>query len=518
MDPDGHFSYPLTSLKRMRTFKARNEIKRCLKPRKKRRFKVATAINVAMSTGMFLLFSFEYKYMMAVSYPPVLIEPPATRNLRIDDKIAFRTGFVPRKDLRTDQLHEKDVFLKGIHREERKEYTSHPRVLALYGETENELLTTSDDLSRYRLPEHINSTVPILGNYSCCSQEPDYYIKDFERPFLEQCEPMINPSVHPNCNALHELDLESDITLIATSGSWRTTWKVDADSAVLKMLNYERTFDQESMQAHAMDSMVMDQLTSSPYTVNEYGFCSQSVLTEWAPIGGRDHVKSYDIRNRERLKIARDLARGLADIQSLRHLHSYSEINRTSIFAHNDINIANTVFVDGKVKWNDFNIGVLLRNEKLNASMPCGAPVLFKGDMWRSPEEILNTSYVDTELSDVLKQAKSSTDFDLSKLRTFSLCTKRNRTHKEPEGKLSVADVAERKRIGRWPTIPEQYKNTSKPELITLYAATVSCLHPNPAKRPTAFELANALELIYDRLKNKEKVNRFLIGGLFFSK
>jgi serine/threonine protein kinase len=142
-------------------------------------------------------------------------------------------------------------------------------------------------------------------------------------------------------------------------------------------------------------------LTSSPYTVNEYGFCSQSVLTEWAPTGGRDHVKSYDIKSRERLKIARDLARGLADLQSLRHLHSYSDINRTSVFAHNDINIANTVFVNGMVKWNDFNIGVLLRTEIHNSAKACGSPVLFKADMWRSPEEVRNTSYVQVEQSDV---------------------------------------------------------------------------------------------------------------------
>jgi hypothetical protein len=71
------------------------------------------------------------------------------------------------------------------------------------------------------------------------------------------------------------------------------------------------------------------------------------------------------------------------------------------VFAHNDINIANTVFVGGKVKWNDFNIGVLLRTEKQNKEKLCGSPVLFKGDLWRSPEEIRNASYVQVEQSDM---------------------------------------------------------------------------------------------------------------------
>jgi hypothetical protein len=81
-----------------------------------------------------------------------------------------------------------------------------------------------------------------------------------------------------------------------------------------------------------------------------------------------------------------------------------------------------------------------------------------------------------------------------------------------------VEDVADKKRIGRWPKIPEQYKNSSKPELITLYAATVSCFHPDPAKRLTAFELAGALGLVYDQLKNKQRVTRALLSELFFNK
>ena len=37
-------------------------------------------------------------------------------------------------------------------------------------------------------------------------------------------------------------------------------------------------------------------------------------MTEMANTSGRDYVKRYDIRTRERLKIARDLARGKRDL------------------------------------------------------------------------------------------------------------------------------------------------------------------------------------------------------------
>jgi hypothetical protein len=95
-----------------------------------------------------------------------------------------------------------------------------------------------------------------------------------------------------------------------------------------------------------------------------------------------------------------------------------------------------------------------------------------------------------------------------------------NRTHKEPEGKLTVEAVAARKQEGRLPTIPEQYKNTTKPELMTLYAATIACFHPIPEKRPTPFELAYGLEFIYELLKNKQKhmVTRKMIGKFFLQK
>lgn len=389
---------PLANMQmfRMRTRRAVNEFGS--KQRRNRGFKIRTAINVTMGLAVIFLFGFDYRYMMTAPGPSDSLQSSGSRNLRHEKPAPTRYGFVQRQDLRTDRLHETDPFLQEVHLVERKTYSSHPRVISLGGHLGTTIRSTVEGFGKSR---KLNATALALGNASCCSRDPQYFVRDFERPFLEQCDPMIRPTVHPSCNALHELEMESDITLIATSGSWRTTWKVEADNVVLKMLNYNREFDEQSMQAHAIDSIAMDRLTSSPYTVNEFGFCSQSVLTEWAPTGGRDHVKSYDVRNRARLKIARDLARGLADVQSLQHLHAYSDINRTSVFAHNDINIANTVFVDGMVKWNDFNIGIPLRNDRHNSSHPCGAPVLFHGDMWRSPEEVMNTTYVQVEQSDV---------------------------------------------------------------------------------------------------------------------
>jgi hypothetical protein len=88
-------------------------------------------------------------------------------------------------------------------------------------------------------------------------------------------------------------------------------------------------------------------------------------------------------------------------------------------------------------------------------------------------------------------------------------------THKEPEGHLTPLDVAERKRQGVLPTIPEQYRNTTKPELQTLLFATMSCYHPNPEKRLTAYELAQAFGKVYERLKQNKKMAPVMIRDLF---
>lgn len=474
-----------------------------------RRFKYPwTVMNIGAGIAILFVFGFEYRCMLILHGTDTSdgSETDSSSKTSIHTRLIVdsptRTGLVPRRILRSDSLHETDAFLHGIHPLERKIYQTHPRVVALdEGGVIKKVSQTSKSKKR-----SLNMTISTMGipNYSFEGAS----LLDFEKPFFEECEQLAHPKIHPTCNALHEKTIESDATLMSTAGSWRTTWRLERDEVALKMLNYDRSFDEQSVHAHAVDAIVMDQLTASPYTVNEYGFCGQSVVTEWASLSGRDHVKSYEVKNRARLKMARDLARGLADLQAFRHLHSYQITNRTALFAHNDINIANTIYVKGMLKWNDFNIGIFLRHEKENMTQACGSPVWFKGDLWRSPEEIKNVSYVQVEQADI---------YGFGNVLYQVMTRHQPWTHHEP-GKLSEEDVADRKRVGRWPTIPEKFKNTTKTEIITLYAATISCFHPDPRKRLTAFELANAFEIVYDRLKNKERVGRALIGQLFFSK
>ena len=359
--------------------------------------KLRTMASVSMGIAVLALFRSETIYFHATQR---YLEE--SKKIRPMYSSPTRFGFVPRKLLRTSVLHEMDTLKdemdalknkgRDFTRSSSVSYVSYPRVISLDKSIEFSELS----------PRKTYRQVPSLGQPNE-DEESDEPINDFERPFLEQCEPRVDPSFYPTCNGLHEVAMDFDISLLSTKGSWRTVWKVEHHKAAIKILHLTRQFDQQSFEQHRLDATIMEHLTASPHVVDAYGYCGQSVVTEMAPTGGRDYVKQNEIRSQERLKIARDLARGLADIHALQHLPDYNgKHSPVPKFAHNDINIANTVQVDGRIKWNDFNIGVLLRAHTKNSTLACGSPVRFKADLWRSPEEIRNTSYVHLEQSDMV--------------------------------------------------------------------------------------------------------------------
>ncbi|KAG7367925.1 protein kinase domain containing protein [Nitzschia inconspicua] len=488
---------------------------------------------------------------------------------QIDGKLPLtRSGMIQRELLRTNKLVATDLdLLLKEHIDARHKTTTHgkqnpshylskstkfvfPRVLIL----DQDHTTERTHLSSSRTVEPIETVTQM--------KLEDDLILDYERPYFEECEPIVEPEIHPTCNSLHEvqLDAPNNPSLLSTRGSWRIVWKVDfeetlesnmtalsqqenrtvgtTDSAVvLKTLHLHREFDPQSFRAHNTDVMVMERLTASPFVVDAYGFCGQSVLTEYASSSGRDYIKRYDVRNKERLRMVRDLAFGLADIQALRPLdHSPTQIfpsntvGDTPVFAHNDINIANVVAINGKIKWNDFNIGELLRRKgptfnpfvtvsiassnesttkndtdftpflETNSNYTiCPAPVRYRSDLWRSPEEIRNISYVRAELSDM---------YGFGNILYQTLTRHQPWTHKEPGGKLETRDVRERKLEGLIPAVPEQYLNATTRDVQIMFVATMSCYDPEPINRPSAIRLAKGLGLLYDRLKNKTKVSR----------
>ena len=407
-----------------------------------------------------------------------------------------RFGMAPKRFLRTPWLVELDLL------EQHQQYSStrtpkqqsHPRIVTL----DQEILSSS--LSSEVISRPLD---PIGGSDLNTDVRPER--RPFEKSFYDDCQPKVSPQAHPSCNNIHEIHLTEDILLLSMKGSWRSVWKVDGDDdreakCVLKLLDWNRTFDHESLDAHAMDAMAMDHLTGSPYVVNAYSYCAQSVITEYASITGRDLIKDESIRYKQRLKMARDLARGLADIHAFRNHHDFNKNRKedSTVFAHNDINIANTVAIDGSVRWNDFNLGFMLREPKKDSNLnekDCYAPVQYEGNLWRSPEEVRNTTLVETDKADM---------YGFGNILFQVLTRHQPWTHKETD-KLSMEDIVAKKREGQLPTIPEQYLNSTRTEIHALLMATVGCYHPNPKKRPSAYQLAQSLGTAYESVKDSSK-------------
>lgn len=376
-----------------------------------------------------------------------------------------------------------------------------------------------------------------LGNASCtyCQYESDQHLWDFEKPFYEDCTPMAKWQTifYPTCNVLHEItmmhseedydpkghdladesvdEIEDDdddtvpsieeTTLLSMQGSWRSVWKYqDAvnDTAVLKVLKHSREFDHESFAYHITDAIVMERLTSSPHIINAYGFCGQSVLTEFASGSARKLIKDPKFNSKERLKMGRDLARALTA------MHSIDFPNSTNpTLAHNDINIANAVEVDGRIKLNDFNLAVLMR---WNDTQPCGYPVRFDRPMWESPEDVRNLTYVDPALGDV---------YSLGNLLFSVLTTRQPWLHLEPNGPYNKTEVAQMKTQGIMPAIPDKYLESRKMAHHALYFAIQAAYRDDPAERLSSHELAEALGIALNWGRDGRRASRTDLAMLF---
>jgi hypothetical protein len=410
-------------------------------------------------------------------------------------------------------------------------------------------LPLSNSNSNNSSKNHVRTVEPLGGPCPYCEHEPDFHVWPFELAYSEQCTPMVPWQTHfyPVCNSMHELDLlledssssnDNDnndehirMSLLSMKGSWRSVWEVlgggeplenrlplryrlhhnitanntkagSIPQAVLKMLKFEsREFDHESFRYHQVDAQAMERLTASPHIVDSYGFCGQSVLTEWAPISARDRVK-HKLSSAERLFMGRELAQALADVHSI----DYKNGNNATL-THNDINMANAVVsLDGRLKLNDFNIGVLMR---WNGSQPCGYPARFHNPLWKSPEEIRNTTYNNPALSDV---------YSLGNLLFYIMTKHQPWTHLEPNGAVAGEEVGRRKLKGILPTFPDRFVGTNKTATQAMLYAVLSCYRTNPAERLTARELAASMDTALKWIRSGYQAPRRDVMHLFEKK
>lgn len=331
---------------------------------------------------------------------------------------------------------------------------------------------------------------------------------EMRAPYSEgECVPMQDwqTTFHPFCNGVHELGVEylgetsteTNVQLFGTKGYWRYAWRLDlrkqdrkryGDTVVLKTLKFRHDFEDAHFEHDRIDAVAMERLTASPHVINMFGFCGHSVLTEYAngPRLGElaDKSKSKPLA---RLRIARDIADGLADVHGID-----SKDGNNATFVHLDINPANVVSIGGSLKLNDFNIGII-RRWNTTSQEPCGFPAQYPNPQWRSPEESRNENNL-TEKVDV---------FSLGHIFFRLICGHEPWNKLEPDGKPSKETINEKVQQGQLPFIPKTIMKSTDAEVAAIRDAMLDCYRPDPTERPSAREISRKLEAVLEKLAGK---------------
>jgi len=241
----------------------------------------------------------------------------------------------------------------------------------------------------------------------------------------ENCEPRYEwqSSARPNCNAMHELDLSHiyqenaqtgvkrpRVRLIA-NGYWSDIWTIvetDYDQSaidgvpgtlpskkfVAKTLRYQHELNLRNYDRNRRDAMAMERLTSSKSVVDIYGYCTVAELVEYADGGDLDRaligkrrkdLEEGEDRSQQEYSSVQKLQMATQGAMGLAALHNIDQEGLASL-AHTDIGTGQFIFVDGRLKLNDFNRARFILKYKQNETN-CPYYVGKNPGKWRSPEE-----------------------------------------------------------------------------------------------------------------------------------
>lgn len=267
--------------------------------------------------------------------------------------------------------------------------------------------------SRKRIPEKPNllqSAVNGLSDILASAQTPPK--KKNKEADEEGC---VRPPWHSysfqTCNEIHGIDLKDMILRgngkdnnphgfgFVAAGLWRSVYVVSARDAqevsVLKVMKGEHSVDARNIDRHRRDALVMERLTGSPNVVDIYGFCGNTVLTEFAPkplddliyarpgVNVESSIDGVTRRTEEgRLKLAIGTMKGLAAIH---------EVEGGPI-VHADIQARQFLITDsGDIKINDFNRCRIMAHRH-DTGVPCKFSIPTSPGKARSPEEYKDAS------------------------------------------------------------------------------------------------------------------------------
>jgi serine/threonine protein kinase len=297
----------------------------------------------------------------------------------------------------------------------------------------------------------------------------------------------------PTCNDIHEIDLQSirirqkttnETIGVLNHGMWRTVWAVDpyvaTELQALKVIKGEHEVDDRNFDRHRRDALVLERLTSSPNIVDIYGFCGNTLLTEFVSKTLKDVVEqdeededanvaeTYPTRTTPegRLRLALDVARGLEAIHSI----------PGGPIIHADIQSEQfLVTSDGTVKLNDFNRCRFMPTNNITGR-PCPIRIPQAPGKDRAPEE-----YKEKELDEKMDVYSVANVF-------YNIMT-----GEMPWSSWSTLETKKMVKKGVIPFIPEEFREPGSLDMV-LTNLTERAYTNDPKDRISAAGLVTALQ------------------------
>jgi serine/threonine protein kinase len=342
----------------------------------------------------------------------------------------------------------------------------------------------------------------------------------------------------PNCNDIHEIDLtqalnirrngpmipvflgddqaiapdasiEEDWTIAQKmgymgSGLWRQVWKVNPRyetnetllyaqtssnqseydpmyaPAVLKMMKQEQPFHERNFDRHRRDALVMERLTSSPVIPSIYGYCGNTVLTEFFGKSLSDVVFRGASTNtplspkssQGRIRLALEVMRG---IQALHEIED-------GPIVHADIQIDQFLYDDrtDRIILNDFNRCRFLPRRNDTGKL-CKVKIPSAPGGHRSPEEY-DLMHIDEKVD----------LFSVGNVLYTIL------TGKIPWENRDRVDIQRNVRMGNIPDVDDEYRDEGSLDAYLLDIIE-NVFETDPAKRKSARVIVEELEALLER-------------------